>query len=267
VQGPAHRLVSSDLIALGANKYFQMDWEVAVPEPYIQLALETARKVFDAHDVSLPGVGVFMRFGKIERGGWLSYHSSGGKFAEGQTAMFFETPVAVPAGYTPRQLADYLHIYRELVSLFIRHFGARAHWGKNSDALFAEQVETGTYAGRLQRMNEAVAELDPYGVFANGFARALGIRWPKQGENFARELGGNDCDCNVESDPVCGFVERQDFASRCRATCAGVPSEGLLRGACAAFEWAPCSLVDGRTCVWERKAREHNPLQEPLARF
>ncbi|HEX6244982.1 MAG TPA: FAD-binding protein, partial [Polyangiales bacterium] len=222
VEGPAHRLVSSDLIALGANKYFQMDWEVAVPEPYIQLALETARKVFDAHDVSLPGVGVFLRFGKIERGGWLSYHSSGRKFAEGQTAMFFETPVAVPAGYTQKQLDDYLHIYRELASLFIRHFGARAHWGKNSAALFAEQVKAGTYEGRLDKMNQAVGELDPYGVFANDFASALGIRWPKRDESFARALAGDTCDCGTESEPVCAYRDHHTYANRCRSRCSAI---------------------------------------------
>jgi hypothetical protein len=129
--GMAHRMTSADLIALGDDKYFQMDWEVAVPQQYIQDALRAARRVFDAHDVSLPGVGVFVRFGKIERGSWLSYHSAGKEFAEGQTAMFFETPVAVPAGYSETELKDYLHIYQGLISLFVRHFGARAHWGKN----------------------------------------------------------------------------------------------------------------------------------------
>lgn len=265
--GPAHRMVSADLVALGANKYFQMDWEVAVPQQYIQLALETARKVFDAHNVSLPGVGVFLRFGKIERGGWLSYHSTGKQFAEGQTALFFETPVAVPAGYTPDQLAEYLHIYRELISLFIRHFGARAHWGKNNDAIFAAQVEAGTYEGRIERMNLAVAKLDPYGVFANSFASDLGIRWPKRGENFARALADEPCECGVESAPVCAYREQRDFANRCRAQCAGVAMAELLNGPCAAFEWAPCPLLAEETCVWERKPREQNPLLEPVVRF
>ena len=96
-------------------------------------------------------------------------------------------PVAVPAGYSPAQLADYLHIYRELIGLFIRHLGARAHWGKNSDSVFAEQVAAGTYAGRIERMNEAIAQLDPYGVFGNAFAEAIGIAWPKRGQAMPDE--------------------------------------------------------------------------------
>lgn len=183
--GPAHRMMSADLIRLGKDKYFQMDWEVAIPQQYIQDALQTARKVFDAHNVSLPGVGVFVRFGKIERGSWLSYHSAGREFAEGQTAMFFETPVAVPAGYSEEQLGDYLHVYQELISLFVRHFGARAHWGKNLDAIFELQHEVGTYAGRIEKMNEAVAQLDPRGVFANAFARRIGVRWPEESARVA----------------------------------------------------------------------------------
>jgi FAD/FMN-containing dehydrogenase len=176
--GPAHRLTSANLIALGKNKYFQMDWEVAIPQQYAADALRAARAVFDAHSVSLPGVGAFLRFGKIEKGGWLSYHSAGKEFAEGQTALFFETPVAVPVGYTAQQLDDYLHIYQGLIGLFVRHFGARAHWGKNRDQVFELQRALGTYDGRIDAFNEAVAQLDPTGVFANDFARRIGVVWP-----------------------------------------------------------------------------------------
>jgi FAD/FMN-containing dehydrogenase len=176
--GPAHRLTSADLISLGEHKYFQMDWEVAVPQQFMHDALQAARATFDAHDVSLPGVGAFLRFGKIERGGWLSYHSAGKEFAEGQSAMFFETPVAVPAGYSADELDDYLHVYRGLIELFIRHFGARAHWGKNLDAIFDLQRQLGTYDGRLDMFNQAIARLDPGGVFKNAFATRIGVVYP-----------------------------------------------------------------------------------------
>ncbi|MET0286068.1 MAG: FAD-binding protein [Polyangiales bacterium] len=176
--GPGHRLTSADLIELGEHKYFQMDWEVAVPQQYMRDALQAARKIFDAHNVSLPGVGAFLRFGKIERGGWLSYHGAGKQFAEGQTAMFFETPVAVPAGYSDSELRDYLYVYQTMIELFVRHYGARAHWGKNLDGIFTLQQQVGTYEGRLERFNAAVAKLDPKGVFANAFAQRIGVRWP-----------------------------------------------------------------------------------------
>jgi hypothetical protein len=116
-------------------------------------------------------------------------------------------------------------------------------------------------------MNQAVAELDPYGVFANAFSAALGIRWPKQGENFALALGANECDCGVESEPVCAFCERRDHPSYCRAGCAGHAHEELLEGPCDSFEFAPCGPNDGRTCVYERKQREHDPLADPVATY
>ena len=264
--GSAHRMTSANLINLSEDKYFQMDWEVAVPQQYIQDALRTARRMFDAHDVSLPGVGVFVRFGKIEKGSWLSYHSAGKAFAEGQTAMFFETPVAVPAGYSEAELRDYLHIYQELISIFVRHFGARAHWGKNLDAIFELQRTAGTYAGRVEKMNQAVAELDPYGVFANDFARRIGVQWPNEQEGFSALTGEPDS-CGVEADPQCAYESKRTFANLCRAQRAGVSSSGLLSGTCEALVWAPCSAFESTTCVWDRKAREQSVFAEPLARF
>lgn len=265
--GPAHRMMSADLIQLDANKYFQMDWEVAIPEQYMADAVRVARQVFDAHSVALPGVGVFMRFTKIEKGGWLSYHSAGKQFAEGQTAMFFEMPVAVPAGYSDAQLRDYLNIYEQLVSLYVRYYGARGHWGKNLDAIFDLQRSVGTYAGRIEKINDVVAELDPYGVFSNDFAARIGVRWPKQAENFAAELGGNACSCDVTAEPVCDYRKRQTYANTCRAACAGLGGGDVLTGPCAAFAFSQCSALDGRTCIYRKRGRSADPGALPVLRY
>ncbi|MET0341239.1 MAG: FAD-binding protein [Polyangiales bacterium] len=266
--GPAHRMTSAELIALGDQKYFQMDWEVAVPEQHMQTAVRAARALFDAHDVSLPGVGAFLRFGKIERGGWLSYHSAGEQFEEGKTAMFFETPVAVPAGYTDAALRSYLHIYEQLASLFIRHLGARAHWGKNLDALFDLQRAVGSYGPRIEGMNRAVAELDPYGVFANTFASRIGIRWPRGQEDFASALGGTrSCACDAAAEPVCAVGTRTTYANACRAACDSLSSANLVKGPCASLELASCSLLDARTCVWRKRGKHADRSEAPLIRF
>lgn len=178
--GPAHRIMSGDLIALGPHKVFSTDLEVAIPQQHIRSALRLARQVFDAHHISLPGVGAFLRFTKIERGGWLTYHSAGEQFVEGETAMFFEMPVVIPVGFTDSQLRDYMYPYEELIGLFIRYFGARCHWGKDTARLFDVQSSHGTYAGRIEKVNAVLAELDPYGVFSNDFVRRIGMRWPKR---------------------------------------------------------------------------------------
>lgn len=265
--GPAHRMMSADLIRLEENKYFQMDWEVAIPQQYMADAVRVARQVFDAQDVSLPGVGVFLRFTKIEKGGWLSYHSAGKQFAEGQTAMFFEMPVAVPAGYSDAQLRDYMHVYQQLVSLFVRYYGARAHWGKNLDALFDLQRASGTYDGRIDKVNEVVAELDPYGVFSNAFASRIGVRWPNQNQNFAAELGQDACACDVSAEPVCDYRAGRTYANGCRASCAGLASAQLVSGPCAAYEIARCSAIDVRSCVWRKRGRTADRSSEPVLRF
>jgi hypothetical protein len=212
-------------------------------------------------------VGVFVRFGKIERGGWLSYHSAGKDFAEGQTAMFFETPVAVPAGYSEAQLTEYLHIYQEMVSLFIRHFGARAHWGKNIDAIFDLQHQVGTYAGRIEKMNQAVAELDPYGVFANDFARRIGVRWPKESQGFGALIPDPAQPCGVEAETQCAYKTKVTYANRCRAGLDQVDPSVLLPGSCDALIWDKCSAFEAETCVWDKKAREQSIFAAALARY
>jgi hypothetical protein len=244
-----------------------MDWEVAIPEQYMADAVKVARQVFDAHHVSLPGVGVFIRFSKIEKGGWLSYHSAGKQFAEGQTAMFFEMPVAVPMGYTESELRDYLHVYEELASIFIRYFGARSHWGKNLDGLFDLQRATGTYAGRIEKVNAVVAAMDPYGVFSNEFASRIGVRWPKVEEDFASALGQDTCSCSIRAEPVCDYKARHTYANACRASCAGLSSAQLVPGTCEGFEIVRCSALDARTCVYRKQGRTADRSQAPVLRF
>ena len=265
--GPGHRMMSADLIELAGNKYFQMDWEVVVPEPHMREALQIARQVFDAHSVHLPGVGVFLRFTRIERGGFLTYHGAGGPFVEGQRAMFFETPVSVPVGYSAAQLREYLYIYEQLAALFIRHFGARAHWGKNLEPLFDLQRAIGTYDGRLEGMNAAVAELDPYGVFANDFAERAGIRWPKRNADFAVELAASGCKCGTIAQPVCDASNRRTFANSCRAACSGIPAAQLIQGSCASLEWDACSPLDTTTCVWRKQGARADRTRAPELRF
>ncbi|MET0384991.1 MAG: hypothetical protein ABW321_03480, partial [Polyangiales bacterium] len=178
-----------------------------------------------------------------------------------------ETPTAVPAGYSDEQLRAYLHVYQELAGLFIRFFGARAHWGKNLDGLFDLQRAVGTYAGRIEPMNAAVAELDPYGVFANDFAARIGITWPKRGEDFSGPLAGSSCACDVVAEPLCDYQTRQTYANTCRARCAGRDSAHLLTGSCAQLEWDTCSLLDPRTCVWRKLGAHADRLAEPLVRY
>jgi DNA-directed RNA polymerase specialized sigma54-like protein len=181
--------------------------------------------------------------------------------------MFFETPTAVPVGYSAAQLREYLFVYEQLATLFIRHFGARAHWGKNLDALFELQRAIGTYAGRIEPMNAAVAELDPYGVFANDFAERIGVRWPKRGENFATASGVNACACGVLAEPVCEYKTRHTFANVCRASCEHVDSSQLVPGTCAQLEWDTCSVLDSRTCVWRKQGAAADRGDSPLLAY
>jgi UDP-N-acetylenolpyruvoylglucosamine reductase len=241
--GRGPEMMSASLIDLGKNVYFQMDWEVAVPQKHIQSTLEIARRVFRDQGVCLPGVGAFLRFGLVEKGGFLSYHGAGEAFNEGETALFFETPVTVPMGYSQDQLDAYLGVYRNLMTTLVERFGARAHWGKNRDELFAKQVAVGTYRTRMPEFNRAVAEMDPYGVFSNDYAKSVGVRWPHLGEDFTRVYGGKSCGCSLEAAPVCDRRSKVDSTNECRARCAGSKTEDLLQDTCDRYKFVSVPLT------------------------
>ena len=116
-------------------------------------------------------------------------------------------------------------------------------------------------------MNAAVAELDPYGVFANRFAERAGIRWPKAGQDFARALGGSSCDCSVEAAPVCDYSTRRTFANACRAACSGLTGAQLISGACAQLQWDRCSPIDSQTCVWRKQGALADRTRAPELRY
>jgi hypothetical protein len=112
----------------------------------------------------------------------MAYTGSGNGFADGSIAVHIEMPIFVPVDLDEATFKEYMDPYEEAMRKLVTDFGARGHWGKNmhsDDAwLFELQRDIGSYGDRLARFNAQVAKMDPNGMFANKFAKAIGIQYP-----------------------------------------------------------------------------------------
>ena len=185
--GATHRITSSKLIDTVGREMFQMDWELAVPQQNIQPAMEYVRKFTNGlnakgRDIPVPLIGIFVRFSKAEGNALMAYTGAGNGFENNSIVAHIETPIFVPVDLSAEQFAEYMSPYEELVRTLVTEYGARGHWGKNmhhNDAwLFELQRDNGSYGDHLQRFSAKVGELDPNGLFANRFAKAMGIEYP-----------------------------------------------------------------------------------------
>ena len=186
--GPINRMTSSHLIELD-REMFQMDWEIAVPAQNIQAAMEYVRDFTQGlnsqnRSMAVPLIGVFVRFSKSEDETLMAYSGAGGPFANGSHVAHIEMPIFVPINLSQSQFEYYMAPYEEAQRELITRFGGRGHWGKNQHSmdpwLFAMQKNAGAYDhdNRLQRFSQKVGEFDPTGMFANPFAKTIGIQYP-----------------------------------------------------------------------------------------
>ena len=72
--------------------------------------------------------------------------------------------------------------YEEAMRMLITKHGARAHWGKNTHSkdswVFELQRDIGAYGDFLERYSAKIGQVDPNGMFANKFAKSIGIKYP-----------------------------------------------------------------------------------------
>lgn len=188
VIGPAHRMISSPLIDVG-RKVFQMDWEVAVPAQNLESAMQYVRNFTHGQNlknrqVGVPMIGIFVRYAKSENNTLMAYTGTGGPFQDGTHVVHIEMPIWVPVGMDSATFKNYMDPYEEAMRTLITQYGARGHWGKNMHSndpwLFELERAIGSYSydNRLQRFSQKVAQVDPNGMFANRFAKTLGIQYP-----------------------------------------------------------------------------------------
>jgi FAD/FMN-containing dehydrogenase len=186
--GPQHRMISSPLIDAG-REVFQMDWEVAVPAQNLEAAMQYVKDWTNGvnlknRNMPVPLIGIFVRYSKSENKALMAYTGTGGPFQEGTQVVHIELPIFVPVNLSEAQFNEYMDPYEEVINTLITQYGARAHWAKNQHSgkldVFDLQRNIGSYDydNRLQRFSNAVGQIDPNGVFANKFAKHIGVEYP-----------------------------------------------------------------------------------------
>ncbi len=183
VIGPSHHMLGSPLTPAQAG-FFQMDWEVVVPQPRMDEAMAYIRTFVRGDNVAarrirLPLVAMFLRFSKIESDSLMAYEGAGGPYKAGEYGLHIEMPIYVPIGFSATERAAYMAPFHEYVTALITRFDGRGHWGKNRDFIFPLEVQSGSFDwdDHLARFKAVVHTLDPHGLFGNSFAAELGISY------------------------------------------------------------------------------------------
>lgn len=175
VVGPSHRMMSS-VLTPHQSGFFQMDWEIVIPQQNITAALKAVKALTKKYGTCLPLVGVFIRFAPAEDETLLAHSVSEGEFHSGETAAFIEMPVYVPTGLPVEMMKKYEKPFEEFARMLVEDFGGRPHWGKNKEWLFALQRDKNKYGPRLERFQTVLDQYDPQRIFANSFGALVGLK-------------------------------------------------------------------------------------------
>lgn len=170
VVGPSHRMVSSH-ITDQQKGFFQMDWEIAVPGTKAQEALHALIEHTKKNETCLPLVGVFIRFAQSQAASLMAYtHADQNSWQESGPVVFFEMPVYIPVGFNEAEFSAYEKQYQEFVTMLIKKFDGRPHWGKNKEWTIDLGLKQGAFQKNINQFYSVMKKLDPNGVFENYFA-------------------------------------------------------------------------------------------------
>jgi FAD/FMN-containing dehydrogenase len=170
--GPSHRMMSSHLTSYQKG-LAQMDWEVVVPLNQIEPAMKAVRSIVDQHNLCLPLVGVFIRFGIAEDTSLLAHSVALGSFKAGDMVAFIEIPSYIPTGFTDHRRALYDLPYEEFTRKLIEEFNGRPHWGKNREWAFVRAQELDVYGVNRAAFQSTMRAMDPQGMFVNDWAKLV----------------------------------------------------------------------------------------------
>ncbi|MBT3984311.1 MAG: FAD-binding protein [Bacteriovoracaceae bacterium] len=175
VRGPSHRMVSSHLTP-NQEGFFQMDWEIALPQSTSMDALKFVKSHIEKNKICLPLVGVFIRFAKIEDKTLLAHSNADGvKWKVGDIVTFLEMPVYLPVGFNAAEKKSYDLPFESFASTLVSKYSGRAHWGKNRMWIFEDQKKLGTYMNRVTEFQKQAKIYDPKGLFKNSFSAKAGL--------------------------------------------------------------------------------------------
>jgi hypothetical protein len=166
--GPSHQMMSSDLTKL-QQRMPQTDLEIAVPISRADEVLKYVDDFVKPNHLCFPLVGIFLRFSKVTPDSLIAHSTMPGE----QAVMFVELVIFQPSDAKLEENDDYYGPYLKLARDLIERFQGRAHWAKNSEQLFAAQLNNPQFCERVARFRAVAATLDPEHLFANAMTDRL----------------------------------------------------------------------------------------------
>lgn len=238
--GYSHRMITlqAEVFHRKNPEFTQLEYEGAMPMSQIQAAVQYLKSVYDRDDVCQPLIGTIMRFDRADDGLLMSANHARSGVANNEQMVHLEFVEFWGYGLDDGGLEQWVSTpYSEVIKHLVNNFNYWPHWGKNDEWVFTHPAVKARNAGERSLFNQAIASLDPYGVFSTAASRRNGFSSPKDGQNFASYYYGNCANLDSDGDGISDCTDRlpNDYSG----VYARIDDDGVGSGTCnVADSWS-----------------------------
>ncbi len=231
--GPAHRMITlqKEVFAAATPAFSQLEYEGAMPMSQIQNAVQYLKGIYDRDGVCQHLIGTIMRFDVADGDLLMSGNHARSGVAAGEQMVHLEFVEYMGYGLDDDGLEMWVSTpYTEIIKHLVDNFNYWPHWGKNDEWVFNEPSVMARNAPERVVFNSAIAQLDPYGVFATPASRRHGFISPQEGEDFAQIYYGDCANMDSDGDGISDCTDRlpNDFSGMY----ARIDDDGVFSGGC-----------------------------------
>ncbi len=231
--GYSHRMITlqHEVFHRKNPEFSQLEYEGAMPMSQIQAAVQYLKSIYDRDDVCQPLIGTIMRFDNADSGLLMSANHARNGIAHGEQMVHLEFVEFWGYGLDDAGLEQWVSTpYSEVIKHLVNNFDYWPHWGKNDEWVFTHPAVTARNASERALFNQAIAQLDPYGVFSTASSRRNGFISPQEGEDFAAALYGDCASSDSDGDGIADCTDRlpNDFSGMYTR----IDDDGIWSGSC-----------------------------------
>ncbi|MEM9257158.1 MAG: FAD-binding protein [Pseudomonadota bacterium] len=209
--GPSHRMITLQPEKFLDNQpsFSQLEYEGAMPFSQIQSAVQYLDSIYNRDGVCQPLIGTIMRFDNADSGLLMSGNHTRNGISHGERMVHLEFVEYWGYGLDESQLEAFVNTpYREIITHLLENYDYWPHWGKNDEWVFELNSLQQRNAQERSIFNQAIAQLDPYGVFSNQFARNAGLHSPQEGGDFATAIYGACASQDADNDGISDCADK-----------------------------------------------------------
>ncbi|GAB3287230.1 FAD-binding protein [Parahaliea aestuarii] len=209
--GPSHRMITLQPEKFLDNQpsFSQLEYEGALPFSQIQAAVQYLDSIYNRDDICQPLIGTIMRFDTADDGLLISSNHARNGIAHGEPMVHLEFVEYWGYGLDEAGLEAHVNTpYREIITHLVDNYDYWPHWGKNDEWVFELPSLQARNAPEVGNFNQAIAQLDPYGVFSNSFTRNAGFASPQEGGDFAQAYYGPCAALDSDADGISDCADK-----------------------------------------------------------